>query len=149
MKTYRFTLKRELLHDGEPVKIHKAKEAAAYIAKNVFPEGELFRESCYILTLNANHEVTGVSLLSLGGTSSTDIDVKIACKTAIEAMARGVILTHNHPSGNTRPSKGDIEQTQRLKKALGIFDIDLLDHIILTEKEYFSFADETTAKIPA
>ena len=50
MKTYRFTLKRELLHDGEPVKIHKAKEAAAYIAKNVFPEGELFRESCYILT---------------------------------------------------------------------------------------------------
>ena len=70
------------------------------------------------------------------------IDIKLVSKYAIESLCSGVIVAHNHPSGNTNPSNEDILITNKIKQALNIFDIQLMDHIILTEDSYYSFADE-------
>jgi DNA repair protein RadC len=85
--------------------------------------------------------------LSFGGTECTVIDVKIAVRLAIMKMASAVILAHNHPSGNPAPSSSDIEQTRQLKNALAFFDIQLLDHIIVSDDSYYSFSDEVTHKV--
>jgi DNA repair protein RadC len=113
-----------------------------YIEKNCQPKSEQWREMAWVLTLNKGREVTGHFLLSAGGTSSTVIDKKVVAKVAIEQLADAVILVHNHPSGNCLPSRSDIKETGDIKKALDLFGISLLDHIIIADKEYYSFASE-------
>ena len=81
-----------------------------------------------------------------GGLDATIIDKKIVCKVAIDSLCSGVILVHNHPSGEVKPSKSDIQQTTDVKKALGVFDITLLDHIILSDQAYYSFAEEKVSE---
>lgn len=99
-------------------------------------------ESFFILLLNRANVTTGYAKISQGGIAGTVVDIRIICKYAVEALASGVIIAHNHPSGLLKPSPPDLELTTRCKKALDIFQINLLDHIILSETGYYSFADE-------
>jgi|TARA_R100000501_G_C2588103_1_gene89032 DNA repair protein RadC len=99
-------------------------------------------ESFYIVLLNNANETIGFVEISKGGITGTLVDVRILVKHALEGLATSVILAHNHPSGQTRPSQADKEITAKVKNALTLFDIKVLDHIILTETDYLSFADE-------
>lgn len=92
--------------------------------------------------MNRSNNTIGYAKISQGGVAGTVVDVKIIAKYAIDTLASSVILAHNHPSGNTQPSRADKDITQKIKDSLKLFDISVLDHIILTEDEYFSFADE-------
>lgn len=99
-------------------------------------------ESFYIVTLDRANNITGYSLISTGGTTATVVDIKIIAKYCIELLAEAVIIAHNHPSGQLKPSAADEEITQKIKKALDIFGVVLVDHIILTQESKLSFADE-------
>lgn len=80
--------------------------------------------------------------MSKGGINQTVVDIRLALKTAIELGATAMILAHNHPSGNLTPSPQDKEITKKLIRAASTFDILILDHLIVSEKRYFSFKDE-------
>jgi len=87
--------------------------------------------------------VMGVYLLSTGGVEGSIVDLKLLFGTATKMLASGIILAHNHPSGNLNPSNNDIQLTEKVKKAAGILDIAFIDHIIITEEfNYYSFAEE-------
>lgn len=104
--------------------------------------GELPHEEFWIIYLNNSNKVIEKYPLSKGGITGTLVDVRLALKKALELGATSLILTHNHPSGNLNPSNSDKQLTQKLKTAGESLDIKILDHIIVTEKSYFSFADE-------
>ena len=106
----------------------------------------LQHEECWILFLNRANYVTSIEMLSSGGTDSTTIDSKLITRKAIEKSASGLIIVHNHPSGNPMPGVSDIRETGKLKKALETFGISLTDHVIIAEDSYYSFADEQTDK---
>lgn len=100
------------------------------------------RESFYLLFLNAAQRPIGWAKLSEGGTRGTVVDTKHALAHAILCNAAGVIAFHNHPSGSVRPSEADHKCTKKLKEAFALVEIDMLDHIIVTPANHFSFADE-------
>jgi DNA repair protein RadC len=102
---------------------------------------DLPHEEFWILYLNRSNKVINRMKLSQGGISGTVTDVRIVMKKAIEYLASGIIVCHNHPSGNLNPSESDSKITQKIKDAGSIMDIQLLDHLIISEKDYFSFAD--------
>jgi len=102
---------------------------------------DLSHEEFWILFLNRANRVTGRMKISQGGVSGTVTDVRIVMKKAIETLASGLIICHNHPSGNTSPSDSDIRFTLKIKEAGALMDIQLLDHIIVAGKDYYSFAD--------
>jgi len=102
---------------------------------------DLLHEEFWILFLNRSNKVINKMKLSQGGISGTVTDVRIVMKTAIEYLASGIIVCHNHPSGNLNPSESDTKITQKIKEAGNLMDIQLLDHIIISDKDYYSFAD--------
>ena len=102
---------------------------------------DLVHEEFWVLFLNRSNKVLGKYKLSQGGISGTVTDVRLVMKKAIEFLASGIIVSHNHPSGNLQPSESDTKITQKIKEAGILFDIQLLDHIVIGEKEYYSFAD--------
>lgn len=102
----------------------------------------LSHEEFWVLFLNRANYIIGKEQLSSGGISSTTIDNKMVVIRAMEKKANSVIMIHNHPSGNPRPGQADIQQTEKLKKALEAMDIILMDHIIVCDDCYFSFAEE-------
>ena len=104
--------------------------------------GELYHEEFWIIYLNNSNRVIEQLQLSKGGITGTLVDVRITLRKALEVGATSIILAHNHPSGTLRPSEADKELTQKLKTAAQSLDIKVLDHLIVTEKSYFSFADE-------
>jgi DNA repair protein RadC len=99
-------------------------------------------EEFWILLLSRSNSIISKQKISQGGISGTITDVRLILKSAIDNMASGLILCHNHPSGNLKPSEQDIALTQKLKEAAKLMDINVLDHIIVTNSKYFSFADE-------
>lgn len=99
-------------------------------------------EHFYILLLNARNEVMKHVHISTGGVSGTVVDAKMVFKHALEHLATSIILVHNHPSGNTKPSEQDRRLTTKLKNAGDMMDITVLDHVIFTDIAYFSFSDE-------
>ncbi|MFN0036294.1 MAG: RadC family protein, partial [Saprospiraceae bacterium] len=103
---------------------------------------DLHHEEFWLLLLNKACEVFGREKLSAGGAAGTIADVKIAFKTALDARAAAIIAVHNHPSGNLKPSDADLELTQKLREAGKLLDMPLLDHLIVSERGYYSFADE-------
>ncbi|MGE5421248.1 MAG: RadC family protein [Chloroflexota bacterium] len=103
--------------------------------------GDLPHEEFWILFLNRSNRVISRMKLSQGGVSGTVTDVRMVMKRAVECLASGIIVCHNHPSGNLNPSDSDSRITQKIKDAGNIMDIQLLDHLIITDREYFSFAD--------
>ena len=100
------------------------------------------REYAFALLLNRGNKVLGVMKLSEGGVSGTVIDSKILFQAAILANASGIILSHNHPSGHAKPSAADETLTKKLVKAGELLDIQILDHLILTDETFLSMADE-------
>jgi len=103
---------------------------------------DLPHEEFWVIYLNRNNEILKQENISKGGVSGTIADSKIIFKRAIEALASAMILCHNHPSGNLKPSNADIQLTKKLKEAGKMLDIPVLDHLIIGEKDYFSFSDE-------
>ena len=102
----------------------------------------LDHEECWAIFLNRANYVLGKERMSVGGLESTVVDVKSILRRALEKKASGVILVHNHPSGSAMPGQADIRQTGLLKKALQTCEIQLLDHVIVAEDSWYSFADE-------
>jgi DNA repair protein RadC len=101
-----------------------------------------FIEEFKILLLNRSNSVLGIMEVSKGGISGTVTDVRIILQAAIKSNASGIIVSHNHPSGNLNPSESDTKLTKKIKEAGQIMDIQLLDHIIVgLEGNYYSFAD--------
>jgi DNA repair protein RadC len=105
--------------------------------------GELPHEEFWIVYLNNSNKVIHKNLLSKGGITGTLVDSRLVLKTALEVGAVGLILVHNHPSGTLKPSQADKEVTLKLKSAAQSLDIKVLDHLIVTEQNYFSFADQS------
>ncbi|MXN91622.1 DNA repair protein RadC [Flavobacterium sp. Sd200] len=103
--------------------------------------GELPHEEFWIIYLNNSNKVIYKTQLSKGGLTGTMVDVRIAYKTALEHNAVAIILVHNHPSGTLNASEADKQVTRQLKTAGQSLDIQVLDHVIVTERDYFSFAD--------
>ena len=104
--------------------------------------GDLDHEEFWIIFVNNSNKVLRKEQISKGGLTGTLVDVRTVMKTALELSAVGMILAHNHPSGTLRPSQADKQLTTKLKTAAQSLDMQVLDHIIVTEKAYFSFADE-------
>jgi DNA repair protein RadC len=134
-----FTLKK-VQSEFPSIQISESKQSADFIRQFYFEDINVF-ESFFILTLSRRNETTGYAKISQGGICSTIVDIKLIAKYAVENLASGVILAHNHPSGNLRPSEQDFEITNKIVKALDLLDVKVLDHIILTESNYFSFRD--------
>ena len=103
--------------------------------------GELMYEEFWIVYLNNSNKIIAKSQLSKGGITGTVVDVRLVFKTALELGAVGIILAHNHPSGTIQPSESDKQITQKLKSGGEQLDIRILDNIIVTETQYFSFSD--------
>lgn len=104
--------------------------------------GELPHEEFWIIFLNNANKIQLKMQLSKGGITGTLVDTRLVFKRAIELSSTGIILCHNHPSGTLKPSTSDIHLTMKIKKGGEVLDIKVLDHVIITEKDYFSFADE-------
>ena len=100
------------------------------------------QEEFKLLLLDRDNKVLGVYSLSKGGIAGTVVDIRLMMVAAQKAKANAIILAHNHPSGNLKPSIQDRELTKKILKASKFLDVQLLDHIIMTKKSYFSFADE-------
>lgn len=104
--------------------------------------GELSHEEFWVLFLNNSNKVIRKEQLSKGGITGTVVDIRLILKLALEHNALSIILSHNHPSGKLLPSESDVEITQRLKLAARQLEMSVIDHIIVTENGYYSFADE-------
>lgn len=102
---------------------------------------DISHEEFWILFLNRSNKVINTMKLSQGGISGTVTDVRIIMKKAIEYLASGIIVCHNHPSGNLNPSESDTKITHKIKEAGALMDIQLLDHLIISDKDFYSFAD--------
>ena len=135
-----YTLKK-LQSEFPSKKITSSKDGYEFISQFYLDDISIF-ESFFLLTLNNSNETTGYFKISQGGITGTVVDIRIIAKYAIENLATGVILAHNHPSGKLVPSEQDRQITKKIKEALKMFDIQVLDHLILTEQSYYSFADE-------
>ena len=100
------------------------------------------QEEVKLILLNRSNKVLGVYSLAMGGITGCVVDVRIILAVALKTLATGIILVHNHPSGNLKPSREDIKITEQLKSSCDLIGITLLDHLIITKDDYFSFADD-------
>jgi DNA repair protein RadC len=117
-------------------------EGSVKILRGIWSEKLNYIEQCYLLLLNRAGKLLGFCLISTGGTSGTVVDQKMVYQIALKTNAHSIILAHNHPSGNLKPSEQDHHLTKTIKEAGKFLGIPLLDHLILAEEGYFSFADE-------
>ena len=124
-----------------PKKTLKSSDESADFIRNFYGDDLEIYESMFILMLNKKNDTIGYAKISQGGICGTVVDVRLVAKYAVDSLATSVILAHNHPSGNTKPSEQDKAITSKIKNALELLDITLLDHIILTIDNYYSFAD--------
>jgi DNA repair protein RadC len=130
--------RRKLAEIPEVVQIKCSKDVADIFQPIL---SDLLHEEFWILFLNRSNRVINRMKLSQGGISGTVTDVRMVMKKAIEYLASGIIVCHNHPSGNLNPSESDSKITQKIKEAGNLLDIQLLDHLIISDKDYYSFAD--------
>jgi DNA repair protein RadC len=101
------------------------------------------QERFIAMYMNRANRVIGIFDMAQGGITSTIVDIRLLISVALKTAATGIILCHNHPSGNLQPSSNDIVLTKKIKEACRYFDISILDHIIIaSEEQYYSFADE-------
>lgn len=131
----------EVPADEKPV-IH----SAADVFRELLPAMRGIRhEECWIFYLARNNRILSKERLSIGGLHATIVDIKFIVRRALDIIASSVIIAHNHPSGDPNPGKADIELTKRLKQALEVFDISLIDHVVIADGKYYSFADENVS----
>ena len=122
-------------------KVSCSSDAAQYF-RETWTDRMEYVEEFRILCLNRANKVLGWACISRGGMTSTVADPKVIFQIALKTCASSIILGHNHPSGNTKPSESDIRLTNKLKKAGSSLDLPVIDHLIITADSYFSFADE-------
>ncbi|MDQ0475723.1 MULTISPECIES: DNA repair protein RadC [Chryseobacterium] len=103
---------------------------------------DLHTEEFWAIYLNQNNRIVGKGRLSSGGINQSVVDIRILFKTAFEHLATGIVIAHNHPSGNLKPSSEDLRITKQIAEAGKILNIQLLDHLIIAQNSYLSFADE-------
>jgi len=121
----------------------KTSKDAADLLQQVWDENKIdFVEQFKVLLLNRASKVLGIFEVSSGGVTGTVADPKLIFVAALKANATSIVISHNHPSGNLKPSQADEQLTQKIKQAGQLLDIRLLDHIIITSEGYYSFADE-------
>ena len=135
-----FILKTVKGSEQSAVNVKAAEDAVKY-ARAFYSDDISIYESAFIILLNRSNNTIGWAKIGQGGLSATIVDVRIVCKYAIDSLASGVIFVHNHPSGCILPSVQDESTTKRLKDALNILDVKLLDSIIITESSYYSFCE--------
>jgi len=127
----------------QKVKILNAQDAFDVLYSLFNPETIEFREEFLLLLLNRANIVLGWFKLCSGGTTGTIVDVKIIFMLALQVNATNVILCHNHPSQNLNPSEADIKLTQKIKEAGNLFDIGVLDHLIISSnRSFYAFSQE-------
>ena len=131
--------RRQLSDIKERPKVNSSRDAYDAIAPLI---AELPHEEFWILLLNRSNQIIGREQISIGGSYGTIVDPRVVFHRAMEARAAFIILCHNHPSGTLSPSHADVALTTRLSKAGKILDMPVLDHLIVTEKNYYSFLDE-------
>ena len=131
--------RRKLSGELRPIRVTDASVVAGYLKPKM---ADLDQEVFHIIFLNRNHEIKAERQIFKGGVSATIIDPKIVFKEAINHLASAIVVAHNHPSGNINPSQADIEITRQLVAAGKLMDIKVIDHLIISERGYYSFADE-------
>lgn len=132
---------RKLQSDFPQKKIQTSLKAANFIRQFYGDDIEVF-ESAFILLLDSSATTIGYAKISQGGTTSTIIDLKLVAKYSIDGLAKGVILAHNHPTGNLNFSDTDIALSKKIKTGLELFDISLIDSIVLTKDGHSSMSYE-------
>jgi len=137
----KISLKVDKVKKSELTKITSSKDGYE-VLQQIFDADKIdWIEEAIILCLNRANKVIGFYKLSSGGQSGTVMDQKVIFTIALNCTASGIIIAHNHPSGQLFPSDADIRITKTIKDAGDIMDIKLLDHIIVTDEGYYSFAD--------
>ena len=122
-------------------KVKNSDDVASFIRKT-YGQGKIqLQEAFIILYINQQNEIIGYYKHSVGTINATLADVRIIFAVALASLSIGIILAHNHPSGNTKPSEGDIELTEKMSEAGKLLNIKVLDHVIITKNSYYSFAD--------
>lgn len=147
---YKYSFKCERMNDNSvPYNVAiKSDRDAVDVLRKIFKKecfDILLQEYIVVVFLNKANVPIGYYKASEGGTSSSIFDIKMIMKSALDSLCEGIILCHNHPSSNVNPSRADITETEKLKKACDFFGITLLDHIILGEHNSYSFATEITS----
>jgi DNA repair protein RadC len=128
--------------DGITYQMKSSADAAQFF-RTIFDADTIqWTEEFAMITLNRANEVVSVDKISSGGTAGVIVDAKVVFTIALNAVGHSIILAHNHPSGNLKPSEQDIEITRKLRSGGDILDIRVLDHIILSDTGYLSMADE-------
>jgi len=125
----------------ENIKITDSDSAYKVLLDNWDMDTIELQEEFKVLLLNRANHVLGIYPLSKGGVSGTVVDVKLLLASAIKANASGIIIAHNHPSGNLKPSENDTRLTRKIKEASKFCDLNLLDHLIVTKDGFYSFSD--------
>jgi DNA repair protein RadC len=131
------TFKEQKLHFRN---VRSSRDAYEFI-KDVIFEGMEIQEHFVVLFMDQSGAITGFYRHSKGTINSTQVDIQLVMAIAIKTLAKGMIISHNHPSGNKQPSEADRQMTKRLKQAATLFGISLLDHLVVTKDEFYSFAD--------
>jgi len=131
--------RRQLSEIQDQPQITSSRDAYQHIAPHIC---DLNFEEFWIILLNRANRVILKRKISSGGVSGTVVDPKIIFQIALEKLASSIMLFHNHPSGNLKPSSSDLELTRKIKSAGKLLDISVLDHLIIADSGYFSFADE-------
>lgn len=126
---------------GVEKKVSSHKEAVALLSPSFY---KLEHEEVWTLYLNTVNDPIVKSISTIGTINSVQFDIRRIVKEAIMNNASGIIVSHNHPSGDVRPSFNDIEETKTLKESLKLFDISLVDHLIISDNNYYSFAEQNT-----
>ena len=129
------------IEPSERLKISNSRDSAEIFRQLWNPDTFELQEHFGVLLLNNSNRVIGFYPLSVGGITSTVVDVRLIMIAALGVSAIGIIACHNHPSGTIYPSVSDRELTEKIRKAAEFLDLQFLDHIILTTENYFSFAD--------
>jgi DNA repair protein RadC len=139
--TYKVRTILERVSDPLEMRIINGSKDAYEFLRPFYEEEMESREKFIAMYLNRNNRVIGHELISIGGITGTVADVRLMLRSIIEIGACGLILSHNHPSGNLNPSQQDADLTNKIKQACKYHDVALLDHIILTYSSYHSFSD--------
>lgn len=126
----------------EKIRLSNFKETYQFILSHWDLNIIEYQEESKIILLNRSNMVLGIHQLSKGGISGTVVDLRIVLAIALKCNASGIILVHNHPSGNLQPSEADRKITRKLKEACDLLELSLIDHLIISKQECFSFAQE-------
>ncbi len=131
--------RRQMVAENEKAKIKCSSDAYGVFRHHL---QDLNFEEFWLLSLSRSGNVISKTRVSEGGVSGTVVDPKRIFKYALDDLASGIVICHNHPSGNLKPSEQDIQLTKKIKEAGKLLDINMMDHLIITQGSYFSFADE-------